>query len=165
MSEAFSEEMKQVIFSDLAKGFNLTFNQFRAHEFIEEPKVQKILNHPVHIIDEEGNLSPSALIPFCEFGGNMSVMGVKTEHFHIPVCKSFISKIFNDQLCYELDPNKYKQILTPEKFKQGMKEGLNIYIDTNNDRQSTSRDTDFTIHLNTLGINIKISMYNPKSLI
>ena len=38
--------------------------------------IQKYNNHPVHIIDMEGNLSPSAFIPFCEFGGNMSIMGI-----------------------------------------------------------------------------------------
>ena len=41
--------------------------------------------HPVHIIDEEGNLSPSAFIPFCEFGGNMTAMGLNTELFDVRV--------------------------------------------------------------------------------
>ena len=38
-------------------------------------------NHPVHIIDEDEELSPTALIPFCTFGGNMSVMGAKIDQF------------------------------------------------------------------------------------
>ena len=41
--------------------------------------------HPVHVIDEEGNLSQSAFIPFCEFGGNMTAMGLKTELFDVRV--------------------------------------------------------------------------------
>ena len=31
-------------------------------------------NHPVHIIDADGNLSPSAFIPFCAWAGNMEVI-------------------------------------------------------------------------------------------
>ena len=37
----------------------------------------------------------------------MSAMGVKIDQFHFPVCNSFVSKVVNDQLCYELDPHKY----------------------------------------------------------
>ena len=101
----------------------------------------------MHIIDEEGKLSPSALIPFCEIGGNMSIMGTRTEYFREPVCTSFQAKILNDQLCYEVDPNKYKMNLNANELKQGLK----LYIDTNNDRQTTSEDSDFMIYLDTLG--------------
>ena len=48
------------------------------------------------------------VIPFCEFGGNMSVMGVKIDQFDVPVCNSFRPKILRDQLCYTVDPNEYK---------------------------------------------------------
>ena len=47
-------------------------------------------------------------MPFCEFGGNMSVMGVKIEQFDVPVCNSFKAKIIRDQLCFQFDPNRYK---------------------------------------------------------
>ena len=33
------------------------------------------VNHPIHIIDKYYQKNPSAFIPFCEFGGNMSIMG------------------------------------------------------------------------------------------
>ena len=59
-------------------------------------------------MDQSGNLSPTALVPFCVFGGNMSVMGVKIDEFDVPVCNSFRPKVLMDQLCYEVDPNKYK---------------------------------------------------------
>ena len=54
------------------------------------------------------NLVITAMIPFCEFGGNMSVMGVNIEHFEVPFCNSFRPKILLDQLCYQVDPNEYK---------------------------------------------------------
>ena len=69
--------------------------------------LQKLITHPIHIIDQDGELSPTALIPFCEFGGNMSAMGVKIKQFDVPVCNSFRPKIIRDQLCYTVDPNKY----------------------------------------------------------
>ena len=91
-----------------------------------------MINHPVHIIDDLKNLSPSAFIPFCEFGGNLSAMGVKTDHFSIPVCNSFKAKIQNNQLCYEVDLNNY---FTKDLIKEGLEIGLVLVIDLNKDRQ------------------------------
>ena len=94
--------------------------------------IQKYNNHPVHIIDMEGNLSPSALIPFCEFGGNMSIMGTKIDQFEVPVCNSFHAKVLNDQLCYEVDLNKYSN---HEHVEQELKLGFYFLMDYNEDRQ------------------------------
>ena len=148
------EEVKTIIFKDLNAALNLSIEQFQAKNYIETEKVHKLLNHPVHIIDKEGNLSPSALIPFCEFAGNMSTMGVEIEHFDVPVCNSFQAKVLNDQLCYEVDPNKYtyKDYLTANEFKQAIKQGLTLYIDTNDDRQTKSENSDFMIYIDTLGM-------------
>ena len=60
----------------------------------------------MHIQNEDGSTSPTALIPFCKFGGDMSIMGVKMEEVDVPVCNSFRPKIVLDQLCYTVDPNK-----------------------------------------------------------
>ena len=94
--------------------------------------VQKDNNHPVHIIDEEGNLSKSAFIPFCEFAGNLSVMGEKIDEFQYPVCNSFKPRIMNDELCYEVDLNKYKD---SDDMEQKLKVGLVFFMDYNEDRQ------------------------------
>ena len=94
-------------------------------------------NHPVHIIDQEGKLSPTALIPFCEFNGNMSVMGVKIDQFDVPVCNSFRPKILRDQLCYTVDPNEYKH-----KIDLTGELSLSLFIHYNEDRQM--EDTDST---------------------
>ena len=79
-------------------------------------------------------MSPSAFIPFCEFGGNMSVMGVKIDQFDIPVCNSFQAKIMNDQLCYEVDLNRFSK---KSKIKTELKLGLILLMDYNEDRQVT----------------------------
>ena len=51
-------------------------------------KGRLISNHPVHILDAEGHLSPSSLIPFCEFGENKSIMAMDIEKFNvIQICR------------------------------------------------------------------------------
>ena len=72
---------------------------------------QKLSNHPVHIVSEDGKMSPTALIPFCELGGDMSLMGVKIGQMDVPVCNSFEAKILQNQICYTVDPNRYKQFI------------------------------------------------------
>ena len=47
----------------------------------------KMTNHPVHVQNNDGNFSSTAMIPFCDFGGNMSVLGVKIKEFEIPLYK------------------------------------------------------------------------------
>ena len=94
--------------------------------------MQRDNNHPVHIIDEEGNLSKSAFIPFCEFAGNLSIMGVKIDEFQYPVCNSFKPRVMNDELCYEVDLNMYKD---SDDMEKKLKVGLVFFMDYNEDRQ------------------------------
>ena len=91
-----------------------------------------VSNHPVHILDENGKLSPSAFIPFCSFGGNMSAMGVKIEEFYVPICNSFKARVLYDQLCYEVDVN---EIISKPFTAKDLKLGLVLLIDENWDRQ------------------------------
>ena len=105
--------------------------------FSESKMLQKLSNHPVHILDDEENLSPTALIPFCEFGGNMSVMGIKIDQFDVPVCNSFKPKYVFNQLCYEVDPNEYVSKVFDERVTEL---GLTLIIDYNEDRQLIFND-------------------------
>ena len=93
------------------------------------------MNHPVHFVDSQSmKVSPSSLIPFCEFGGNMTAMGVKIDEFDIPVCTSFQAKILNDQLCYEVDLNMYSN---KDNIAKELKSGFAFVMDYNEDRQVT----------------------------
>ena len=94
--------------------------------------VVRISNHPVHALDEDGNLSPSAFIPFCAFGSNMSSMGVEVEQFDVPVCNSFQATILNDQLCYEVDLNRFS---IKSNIKNELKSGFSFIMDYNEDRE------------------------------
>ena len=104
------------------------------------------MNNPVHIIGKSGHLSPSAFIPFCEFGGNPELMGSKITEFDFPVCNSFNEKVLNGQLCYQVNIDQLK------KYKsftnEDLRIGLTLLLDYNNDRtlkssngQSTSKST------------------------
>ena len=139
-------EVKQFIIKDVSKKFNISLQMLEkiigTSSFVDSNLEHTILNHPVHIIDTSGVLSPSALIPFCKFG---NWIGVKIDKIDVPVCDIFQAKILNDQLCYEVDPNKFS-----DSTKMT---GFTFYVDTNNDRQIYSRDSDFSIYLNTLGKN------------
>ena len=92
------------------------------------------INHPVHIVPEDAglSLSPSAFIPFCEFGGDMSAMGVRIDAFDNPVCSSFKAKILNNAVCYEVDLENYK---IPDKLEKQLKLGLVFFMDYNEDKQ------------------------------
>ena len=82
-------------------------------------------------------MSPSAFIPFCEFGGNMRAMGVRNEHFNITICNSFQAKIINDQLCYEVDLNRFSN---NDDIEHELKVGFIFFMDYNEDRQSFDPD-------------------------
>ena len=90
----------------------------------------------------------TAMVPFCEFGGNMSVMGVKIDQFDVPVCNSFRPKIIRDQLCYTVDPNEYKH-----KIDLKGELSLSLFIHYNEDRQMESTDIsdDQFITIDTIG--------------
>ena len=98
-----------------------------------------VINHPVHIMSNDNKTSPSAFIPFCEFGGNMSSVGVKIDQFDVPVCNSFQDKILNDQLCYEVDLNKFSN---KNNIANELKLGFNFIMDYNEDRQVTFDEND-----------------------
>ena len=80
----------------------------------------------------------------------MSVMGAENKKFDVPVCNSFQAKVLNDQLCYEVDPNEYRNILTKE-WDSGEKKGIKFYVDTSFERQTTLEKSEFMIYLDTLG--------------
>ena len=94
------------------------------------------------------------MIPFCEFGGDMSVMGVKIDQFNVPVCNSFRPKIIRDQLCYTVDPNEYK-----DKIDLKGELSISLFIHYNEDSQMEYVDSseEHTIIVDTIGKSIRDS--------
>ena len=131
------------------------------------------VKHPVHIIKKDEEFSPSAFIPFCEFGGNMNSVGKKIDHFDITVCNSFQPKITYDQLCYEIDLNRFSK---DDNIEKELNLGFVFIMDYNEDRQVTFNRknklkvtsltdrivqyqdvNDASIYLNTIGRSINFS--------
>ena len=84
----------------------------------------------MHILNSEGDFSPSAFIPFCVFGNNK--IGQKIDDFEVPVCNIFVTKSWNDQVCYELDLNLLKD--EADIYHQ-LKDGMLLILDFNEERQ------------------------------
>ena len=59
--------------------------------------------HPPHLIDSSGSLTPAALIPFCAYQTNMTLLGQTRQDLPFPVCSQFQPVLFEGQLCYSLD--------------------------------------------------------------
>ena len=93
--------------------------------------LSRIANHPPHILTKDLELSPSAFIPFCEFGYNMSLMGINIEEFDIPVCNCFKEKVLYDQLCYEVDLEKFRD---STNLEDQLRIGFTLILDYNTDR-------------------------------
>ena len=115
-------------------------------------------------------MSPSAFIPFCDFGQKMNKVAEKIDEFGIPVCNIFQDKLLNDQLCYEVD---LERVSNQDNINNELKLGFIFMMDYNEDRQVTfdhvaieehgddqlgsrileSDDTQHaTIYLNTIGM-------------
>ena len=81
-------------------------------------------------MDNDGNLLPSAFIPYCEIGGDLSSVSTNISFFkHFPVCNIFKPKIYKNQVCYEVDINLYGHP------KRRYTRGLIFLMDYNIDRQ------------------------------
>ena len=67
----------------------------------------------------------------------MSTMGVMIDRIEVPVCNSFMAKIFNDQLCYTVDPNKYRKFINNGNSANADELSLTLYINYNEDREES----------------------------
>ena len=62
----------------------------------------------------------------------MSVVGVKIDQFDDPICNSFQATIVNDQLCYEVDLNRFSN---KSNIAKELESGFYFLMDYNEDRQ------------------------------
>ena len=101
-------------------------------------------NHPVHILNNKGDFSPSSFIPFCSFGEEF--IGEKIEQFDLPVCNIFKPKQYFDQLCYETNLQDLKDSI---KIDKQLEKGFTLVLDYNEERQinlKNSSKTEFNIY-------------------
>ena len=67
----------------------------------------------------------------------MNALGVNITGFDKPVCNSFEAVVRDDQLCYEVDLERYKDKLN---IKNQLERGLAFVMDYNEDRQVFFKD-------------------------
>ena len=67
----------------------------------------------------------------------MSAVGAHIDQFNVPVCTSFEAKILNDQLCYEVDLNRFA---SKANVHNELELGFNFIMDYNEDRQITNNE-------------------------
>ena len=94
------------------------------------PEVSRELSlHPVHLThDQNGNLPPSALVPFCSYKGDAGPLGREISILHNEtVCERFEQIVIEGQLCYFLDVAKY----TKKPAMLGKRKGLFLLLDPN----------------------------------
>ena len=83
----------------------------------------------------------------------MSSVGVKIDQFDVPVCNSFQATVLNDQLCYEVDLNRFSNI---DNFDRELDLGFYFIMDYNEDRQTLeeNNNTEKTENRLTMATNI-----------
>ena len=69
----------------------------------------------------------------------MSQMGTKIDQFTVPVCSSFQAKIHNEQICYEIDLQRFSN---PKNIERELELGFAFIMDYNEDRQITFNQDD-----------------------
>ena len=83
-------------------------------------------------MNTSNELSPSAFIPFCQFGEDTSLLGITNPNFKFPICNSFKPKILENQLCYQIDLNEIKKNLSEKYLSVALTHtGLILGIDPN----------------------------------
>ena len=87
--------------------------------------LHEVSNHPPHLIDSSGSLTPSGLIPFCAYQTSMTLLGQTRQDLPFTVCSGFKPFILQGQLCYSLDLSTIKI----DTAKTGMKHGLVLILD------------------------------------
>ena len=133
---------------------------------MDRAEIHQLSMWPPHILTKNGTLSPSAMIPFCSLGQDIAKITTKIDQFDMPVCSIFEKIIFHDQLCYQVDLNKF--------YDNFSTDALILLIDPSVDRRHSFEDstavdeedsfveeifsynhlTDadtFTVHIGTLG--------------
>ena len=81
--------------------------------------------HPPHLVDYNGSLPPTALIPFCAYQNSLTFLASTTQDLPFTVCSQFQPMDLEGQICYTLDISSLK----PEKSEPGLKNGLMLLID------------------------------------
>ena len=92
---------------------------------------------PPHLLNSKGLHTPSALIPFCAYNGDMNITGRYIPGLDFPICDQFKPTILDGQLCYVLS---IKDVLKEKvATRPGKGSGLTLAI-AQKERPRTAKD-------------------------
>ena len=89
--------------------------------------------HSPHLRSSQGQLLPSALIPFCALNSDLGVLGNPlnlTEKLRLPVCNKFLPVVLEGQLCYSIYLDQVKTSPSKENQTHGLTMILDLGLDT-----------------------------------
>ena len=84
-------------------------------------------------------------------------MGTKHSNFKLPICNSFQATVKDEQICYEMDLDQYKN--ESDLVKQ-LQEGLVLYLDYNEDKQLTiggNEENAAHVYIDTISMMVNIN--------
>ena len=76
--------------------------------------------HAAHLIDSDGSPTPTALIPFCAYQTNMTLLGQRIPGLNYTVCSQFQPTLVAGQLCYSFNHSSLGQIRSQEGTEYGL---------------------------------------------
>ena len=117
--------------------------------------VNQVSLHPPHLIDSSGSLTPAALIPFCAYQTNMTLLGQKADGINFTTCSQFKPTVLESQLCYSLN----LRMITSHNTGAGLDNGIFILLD------SGISEIDQSMEMTTLGaediVNMEMEPFSP----
>ena len=63
-----------------------------------------VSSHPVHLLGPGDSILPSAFIPLCSLGGNVSAVSREVAGLGL-VCSAFRPAVLGGRLCYSMQPD------------------------------------------------------------
>ena len=106
--------------------YHSVFVAFHRVTFLSDLTVAEASLNPPNLVDSQGNFTPSALVPFCAYDGDMNITGEYIPGLDIPICNKFKPFLLDGQLCYAID---MKAILDEKVTRPGRGFGLTLAID------------------------------------
>ena len=96
------------------------------------PRIAELSSHPVHLVNKDNIMFPSAFIPFCAYKTNMELLGRYVDGLRFPVCDKFVPTILDGELCYSLDVDQ--ALPAAEDTTEGPTGQLTLLLDYNSER-------------------------------
>ena len=112
---------------------------------------QEISLNPPHLPNPNGQNLQAALIPFCSYQSNETMLGQTNPELNLTVCDNFQPILLQGQICYSLNMTELGGSLT----RSGKTSGLLLFIDPNGEfTEEEEGHESFKVYLHTLSVQV-----------